>query len=139
MSEDKFVKNMLNYQENLDSVAEARKVFLEGHDLIFQSVMNSVDSKKRKIKIKEAYEEFLKVEAEVFGEKGDAATIDDIKKIIPENYWIELAESGINPDDSKVDFDKIWKGVTEKLDWDEIKRNALDEELKEAKKKGQIN
>lgn len=139
MSENKFVKNILNYQENLDNAAETRKMFLEAQDLIFQSVMSAVDSEKEKVKIEGAYEEFLKVEAEVFREKGEAATIDDIKKIIPENYWIELIESNRDVGISKIDFDKAWKGIADNLDWDEIKRNTLEEELKEAKKKGRIN
>jgi hypothetical protein len=143
MSENKFIEDMLNYQENLDNLTQIRENFLEGHDFIFQSVMNSVKSEKEKMKIKKAYEEFLKAEEEVFEEKGHDGTMDDIKKITPQNYWLDLVDSVLEPDDSKVDFDKIWEEITKKLEEDKIRgvldEEIIDEELEEAKRKGRIN
>ncbi|MDA3815632.1 MAG: hypothetical protein PF549_04695 [Patescibacteria group bacterium] len=137
MSEDKFVKNMLSYQENLDGANETRKIFLKTQETIFEAVLEVARSQEDKDKIQEAYDEYIRVEEEVFKEKGGSATSDDIKERIPENYWIEL--TSLNRDEPEIDFDAVEKRIMESLDFDELRKNALEEEKKEAEKKGKIN
>ena len=97
MSEGKFIKKMLTYQESVDSGAsEVRENFLETQKMLFEVASNTAQSQEEKDKIQEAYDEYVRIEEEVFEEKRGSATSDDIKERIPDNYWIELTSSALD-------------------------------------------
>jgi hypothetical protein len=134
MSEKMFEK-ILSEQEKFDSEenhSEVRDEILESEEMILNHILKEANPKEAE-DIQESYNEYKKVEQEIYDKKGGEITIDDIKERIPDNLWIKIAHSKFSPDikDKKFpEFEDIWRKYEEEKN---------EEELEKAKEKGKIN
>jgi len=135
MSEKKLFEKILDDQESFEEdkgAIKARELCLEVHEELLNLVLVNFGQEEAEV-LQAAFEEYKKVEAEVFKELGGKTTLDDVRARIPDNLWLDI----INPDNilpkevtEGISFDEIWEAVKEELD---------KEELEEAKKNNKIN
>ncbi|MEA1925949.1 MAG: hypothetical protein U9M90_01740 [Patescibacteria group bacterium] len=136
MSEKKLFEKILSDQEKFDSEqvsSEIRREFVESEEAILNHILSKASPEEAE-NIQRDYDEYKKIEREIYAEKGEEMTTKDIKERIPNNFWAEMMyseTSSANIKDLKLpDFDVIWEKHIKEKD---------EEELREAKEKKRIN
>ena len=135
MSEKMFEKILADQEKfNSEQVSsEIRKGVLESGEVILNHLLAEA-SPGEAGDIQKGYDEYRKAEQEVYNEKGEETTINDVKERIPGNFWIKIMYSEVPPIDIKdikfPEFDAIWEKYEKEKD---------EEELRKAKEKKRIN
>jgi len=133
---EKMFEKILADQEKFDSKqasSETRKEILESGEIILNYILAEASHEEAE-NIQKGYDEYRKAEQEIYDEKGEEMTIDDIKERIPDNLWIKIMYSEVPPVDIKdmklPEFDAIWE---------RYEKDKGEEELRKAKEKKRIS
>lgn len=126
LSEQKKSESEQDSLKNREEISESEEEFL--NHILAEASPEEVEN------IQKGYDEYRKIEQEIYDEKGGETTIEDIKERIPDNLWIKIMYSEIPPANIKdmklPEFDAIWEKYEKEKD---------EKEFKEAKEKGRIN
>lgn len=125
MTEDKMFEKVKAEQDDAGAmevwIDEIKK---EEKDL--DELLPHLDQKEAQ-QMQSAFDEYRKLRKQLFEQRGDFVTTDDIKELSPDNLWVRYREAKIESEVENTDFDEMWKNVKEEV-WGEENRNKSEEE-----------
>lgn len=132
MSEKKLFEEFLEKEKKVEDINEIRRLVIEAHEMMLNIILRDLDATSAQ-ELQDAFEEYKKVEEEIFKETGDC-TIIDLRERIPDNLWHNMIHPEENPQESQINMD----GMADEI-WEQYQKEKEEEELEEARKNNKIN